>query len=215
MAISISGLAASPHSTDAPVKPAEPMSMRRVADALGTGPASLYAHVDDKEDLLAILVDRAVGEAELPAPDSGPWQEQVKAFVRLVRTTLTNHRDLARASMGVIPTGPNVLRVTEWLLGILRGAGLPDQVCAYACDLLPLYGTAIAFEEGLFMTTLGGVDIETYVAEVRERLESLSSEQYPNVTGMVDSLMRSEGDERFEFGLAVLVAGLAAQAKTR
>ncbi len=190
--------------------------MRRVAEALGTGPASLYDYVDDKDDLLAILVDRnAIGEFELPAAHSAPWQDLVKDFVRLGRRALTNHRDLARASMGVIPTGPNALAATEWLLGILRGAGLPDQVCAYVCDLLPLYATAIAFEEGLFMTTLSGMDFEAYIAGVRDRFASLPTDRYPNLTAMVGPLTRDVGDERFEFGLDVLVAGLAAQAHSR
>ena len=35
------------------------------------------------------------------------------------------------------------------MLGVLRDAELPDQVIAYAVDILPLYATATAFEETL------------------------------------------------------------------
>ena len=54
------------------------VSMRKLAQELGTGAASLYWHVGDKEELLSLLLDRIVGESELPEPDPEHWQEQVK-----------------------------------------------------------------------------------------------------------------------------------------
>src|SRR5436190_16391630 len=56
-------------------------NMRRVADALGTGPASLYAHVTGKEELLDLMIDRMAAAIEVPDPDPERWQEQVKAVV--------------------------------------------------------------------------------------------------------------------------------------
>ena len=188
------------------------LSMRRVAQALDTGPASLYAHVDDKDDLVSMLVDRAAGDIPLPEPDPQRWQEQVKDFVRALRATLARHRNLARATMGHIPTGPNALACTDWLLGLLRAAGLPPQVCAYAADLLPLYGGAVAFEEGLMDGALTPAELDAYVADVTAFFGHLPADRYPHVAALVPFLMRQEGDERFEFGLEVIVAGLAAQA---
>ena len=43
--------------------------MRRVADALGTGPASLYAHVTGKEELLDHMIDRLAATIVVPEPD--------------------------------------------------------------------------------------------------------------------------------------------------
>lgn len=187
------------------------LTMRRVAGALGTGAASLYAHITDKDDLVSILVDRAAAEVTLPEPDPERWEEQVKQWSRAMRAALVRHRNLARATMGMIPTGPNALRVTDWLIGLLRAAGLPDQTVAYACDLLPLYIGATAFEEGLMDASLAPDQVEAYVREIRDYFTSLPVERYPNVVAIVGPLMRNEGDERFEFGLDVLVAGLAAQ----
>ena len=188
------------------------MSMRRVAGALGTGPASLYAHIDDKEDLVSMLVDRAAGEIELPEPDPGRWQEQVRGFVRSMRASLARHRNLARATLGMIPTGPNALAATDWLIGLLQAAGLPDRTVAYACDLLPLYAGAVAFEEGILESRLAPEHAEAYVAELQAYFTSLPAERYPHLVALVGPLMANEGDDRFEFGLDVLVAGLAAQA---
>src|SRR5919106_2770891 len=38
------------------------LSMRRVADELGTGPASLYWHVANKDELINLLIDRVAGD---------------------------------------------------------------------------------------------------------------------------------------------------------
>ncbi|HEX2403614.1 MAG TPA: helix-turn-helix domain-containing protein, partial [Acidimicrobiia bacterium] len=58
------------------------LSMRRVAEVLGTGPASLYWHVADKEQLIHLILDRVMGELELSEPDSSRWEEQIREFAR-------------------------------------------------------------------------------------------------------------------------------------
>ena len=67
-----------------------------------------------------------------------------------MRAVFSRHRDLARASFARIPLGENALRGSEWMIGLMRAGGLADQVIAYACDLLPLYVMAIAYEESLY-----------------------------------------------------------------
>ena len=49
--------------------PAGSFSMRAVAVELGTGAGSLYWHVRGKEELLNLMVDRVIGELEIPDPD--------------------------------------------------------------------------------------------------------------------------------------------------
>ena len=43
--------------------------MRRVAEELGTAPSALYWHVRNKDELLQLVLDRVVGEIELPPRD--------------------------------------------------------------------------------------------------------------------------------------------------
>src|SRR3954452_23223697 len=55
------------------------ISMRKVAQELGTGPASLYAHVASKRELDQLLVERAAEQMNLPGEaDPERWQEQLK-----------------------------------------------------------------------------------------------------------------------------------------
>jgi AcrR family transcriptional regulator len=191
------------------------MTMRRVAQALETGAASLYAYVASKEELLELVIEQVIGEVEIPGePDPALWQEQVKAGLRAIRAVFSKHRDLARASFARIPLGENALRGSEWMIGVLRAGGLPDQVVAYACDLLPLYTMAIAYEESLYAgehTT--PEDMRKFVTELRRYFAALPPDRFPNTVALAGPLTAgSEGDERFEFGLEVLVRGLATMA---
>src|SRR5690242_1478622 len=122
------------------------MTMRSVAQSLGTGAASLYAHVASKEELLELVVDRVIAEVPpLGEPDPDRWQEQLKDLARSIRAVFSRHRDLARASFARIPLGENALQGSELMIAIMRAGGLPDQVIAYACDLLPLYVMAVSY----------------------------------------------------------------------
>jgi AcrR family transcriptional regulator len=185
------------------------MNMRAVAERLGTGPASLYAHVSGKDELLALLIEKLAAEMPIQVVGAAPWQDQLKDAVRGIRRGLGEHRDLARASLGNIPTGPNAMRLIEALLGVLRDAGLPEKVIAYAVDILPLYATATAYEESLFQSKGFEDGGEQYIADLRKYWQSLPVDRFPNIVAMAVPLTTMDGpDDRFEFGLDALVRGI-------
>ncbi|HEY5198767.1 MAG TPA: TetR/AcrR family transcriptional regulator, partial [Solirubrobacteraceae bacterium] len=191
------------------------MTMRRVGEELETGGASLYAHVANKEELLELVIDRVIDELELPGPpDEARWEEQVKEIVRSMRAVLAAHKDIARAYLARVPLGPNALRGREAVIGVLRAGGLPDQVIAYACDLLPLFATATAYEESLYASLgLAHEEMGRHIGEMRTYFASLPVDRFPNIVSLAGPLTDgSGGDERFEFGLEVLIRGLASLA---
>ena len=61
------------------------LSMRRLAEELGAGAASLYWHVGSKDGLLDLVLDEVIGEGKIPDPDPEHWQEQVKEMLRAAR----------------------------------------------------------------------------------------------------------------------------------
>ena len=185
--------------------------MRTVAHSLGTGAASLYAHVSSKEDLLELVVERVIGEVRtFGEPDPERWQEQLKEYAREVRTVFSRHRDLARASFARIPLGENALRGSEWMIGVLRAGGLSDEVIAFAVDLLPLYVMAVSYEDSLYGSEASPEDFEKFVADLRAYFAALPADRFPNVVSLAGPMTTGGDRERFEFGLEVLVRGLAA-----
>ncbi len=188
------------------------VSMRRVAEELGTGAGSLYWHVGNKEELLELVVDRVSSELDLPQPEPSRWQEQLKDVAREMRHLMKRHRDVARISLGRIPVGPNLVRVVEWMLVLLRGAGVPDRTAALAGDLLALYVGAYAYEESLPFNPPGDAPPEQIGRMIRDYFVSLPPDRFPNTVALADELIAGGPDERFEFGLEVIVRGLAAEA---
>jgi len=186
------------------------LSMRKLAQELGTGAASLYWHVGDKEELLSLLLDRIVGEAEVPDPDPANWREQVKELARVTRRMLTERRDAAQLSMGRIPTGPQSLPVLERYLAVVAAGGLPPRVTAYAVDMFALYVGAFAYEESLRVPPLG--DASASPAQLADYYRSLPREAFPTLVELADDLTAGDAHERFEFAIEVLVRGLEAMA---
>ncbi len=191
------------------------MTMRRVAHELDTGAASLYAYVADKDELIELVVERVIGEVELQGPpDPERWQEQVKQYARSIRAMFAAHADVARATFARIPLGQNALRGAEALVAVLKSGGLPDQVVAYAADLLPLYVGAVAYEESLFsQQDVSQEQVERYIGELHEYFAALPEDQFPTLKALAGPLTAGATDERFEFGLEVLVRGLEAMGK--
>jgi TetR/AcrR family transcriptional regulator, tetracycline repressor protein len=182
------------------------LSMRKLAQELDVGAASLYWHVRDKEELLGLLLDRIVGEAQLPDPDPENWREVLKETARENRRLLQRHRDAAQISLGRIPVGPHSMPVMERNLAILRASGLPARVIALAADMFALYVGGYAFEE-----SMGSPQTDT--KQLAEYFRSLPADEFPTLVELADELTEGGADERFEFALELLVRGLEAMGK--
>jgi AcrR family transcriptional regulator len=182
------------------------LSMRKLAQELDVGAASLYWHVRDKEELLGLLLDRIVGEARVVDPDPDNWREQVKELARENRRLLQSHRDAAQISLGRIPIGPHSMPVLERNLAVLMAAGLPPRVIALAADMFALFVGGFAFEES--MDNAQPAD----TGELAEYFRSLPADDFPTLVALADQLVEGDRDERFEFGVELLVRGLEAMA---
>ena len=193
------------------------LSMRRVAAELNTGVASLYWHVRNKDELLQLLNERLVGELTLPVPDPARWHEQLKDVARQLRAAAHQHRDGARLTLGRLPSAPSIARFAEWLFELLTPVGIPDRVIALVGDVASLYVGAYAFEESLGVVSPTGEDLpaERIVEMLRAYLLALPAEQFPHVHRAVDDLFAGDADERFEFGLEVIVRGIGTYAAPR
>ncbi|HEV7647364.1 MAG TPA: TetR/AcrR family transcriptional regulator [Actinophytocola sp.] len=192
------------------------VSMRRIAQSLSTGPASLYAHVSSKEELHELMLDELLGMIEMPEPDPDRWQEQLKEVARKQLAVLTAHPGIARIAMETtVPTGPNSLRHGEGVLALLLAGGVPDRVAALAFDTVAQWVSAFAVEVSGHKTgEIDQDDMQRRMAQIEGYMTERAAE-FPNLISLGPTLSSTSAEERFEFGLEVFLTGIAAVARNR
>lgn len=93
----------------------EALTMRRVADQIGVSASSLYGYVDNKEELVQLVLDRIFQEVEVP-PTGGNWQETLKDLGRALLAMYRRHRGVAALTLGRVAVTPTMLPIAERLL---------------------------------------------------------------------------------------------------
>jgi len=190
------------------------LTMRRVAERLNVKAASLYRHVHNKEELLALLGDEISAEIPLPRAD-GNWRDQLTEAAWNARRGLLAHRDAARVLASTPPAGPRRLRHIEAVLGILRAAGLKDRDAARAAYHLNNLVTEFAADEGRFAayTAAAGSSRGEVLREMRRQFKSLPKDEYPTIVALANHLAEDAGDALFQFGLDMCLRGIEALVK--
>lgn len=152
------------------------VTMRSLARELGTGPASLYAHVAGRAELDQRVVGRVCSQWQIPDPDPARWDQQVRDSMVGLLALFRDNPGVARCTLGMVSHDPGLLRVTDRLLALLHAGGVSDEHAAWFVDVGCLFVASVAVEEDIW----------------RER----------------SARPGRAGDERFAFGVELLVAGL-------
>ena len=69
------------------------MSLRKVAAALETGPASLYAYVEDLDELYALVLDRALAKVKIRGAAGAGWRDRLLSVLRSYARVLSASPD--------------------------------------------------------------------------------------------------------------------------
>ncbi|MEJ2860221.1 TetR/AcrR family transcriptional regulator [Actinomycetospora flava] len=186
---------------------AERLTMRRLAQRLDTGPASLYVYVRDTVDLQAAVLGEFLGAVDLtPVGGPGAWTERVARVVDSYTAVLHAHPSLARVAVVIRPSGPGYLALLDALLALLAEGGMPDDRAAWAVDLLLLVATAAAAEHG---TRRAEGAEATSDAHLAASLRGAPADRYPRVAALAGELVSGEGPDRARWFVELLLAGAA------
>jgi TetR/AcrR family tetracycline transcriptional repressor len=189
------------------------LTMRRLAERLGIKAASLYNHVSDKDELLALMADAIC--ADIPDLDqTKPWRAQVEAMAWQVRRVLMAHRDGARVLAATPPVGPHRIRLIEQILHALHKAGFSSTMVADAGFVMNSYVVGFVLDETMGQPT-EAASAKRMREEGRRWFKSLPNDMYPTLVALADKLIDSLPDRRFELGVRMLLDGLELQLSTR
>jgi AcrR family transcriptional regulator len=186
------------------------VTMRRVAAALDTGPASLYVYVPGREGLLQAMQDRIIAAIELQAPDPARWRAQLHSLLERMHRALAAHPGIAATAMAAPPTTEAVLRLLENLLGILLAGGLDPQDAAWATDIFALVVNYAAIE-----ADVRRADHRQQAGELYQTFTALPPDRFPLITAHAAQLVAGDGEERFRVAIDVVIDGMLARAARR
>jgi AcrR family transcriptional regulator len=182
---------------------ADALSMRSLAQRLGSGTATLYRHFGSRSELVALLVDRMIGEIDMPAIAALRWQRACMSFAQSTFDALTKHANVASLLIGHIPVGPNALAQREVVLSVLLDNGFAPAAAAHAYATVSRYVLGFAIQ---LSGSAAGAD-QPDARDVSAAFHRLDPSRYPATVAVADELPVPLAEE-FTFGLQLIVAGL-------
>jgi AcrR family transcriptional regulator len=177
------------------------LSMRRIASELDTGVMSLYWYFENKDHLLALLVDEVFASVEPPRAD-GEWKAELRRYARRTHRVLYDHPGLGAVFGRGIQLGPHTAATLEAVLRLLRttGLGRSDAVDAF------LGLTALMAHDWLPPTTRGAVSERA--ARAWSDLDALSKEEFPVTVSLANQLRERFHTAWFNTALDCFLDGL-------
>ena len=96
------------------------VTIRSVAEALGSGSASLYRYVESRDELVALMVDQVNGELDHTDIVRADWLAGLLALGRQSREVYLRHPWLIDAPAAPGDLGPNAVAYLEHALAAMR-----------------------------------------------------------------------------------------------
>lgn len=179
------------------------LTMRRLAAALGVQPSALYWHVPNKQTLLALIADRIVSAARSDGRADGDWKAATRVEASALRDALLAYRDGAEVVSSTLALGLGADAARRRLSAALAETG-PDSRPQSRPDSAAREMAAAA----LLHFILGHVWHE----QQRLQADSLGVVATAHSTDPGAAAAPHHGPGSFEFGLDLLIDGVAARA---
>ncbi|MEU9236005.1 TetR/AcrR family transcriptional regulator [Streptomyces subrutilus] len=181
------------------------LTLRMLADTLDSGTATLYRHFAGKDELLAYVVDRILGEVRVSPEslDGLAWREAVEVGAQAFYDTLRRHPNALPLLVAQVPVGPNGLANRERILRLLHGFGFPVALAARAFTAIGHYVVGFAIQQ--HGPGAPGPGDQPHLLDY---YRSLDPNTYPATTAAADDLTNVPLQEEFRCGLRLLLDGL-------
>ena len=184
------------------------LSMRKLAAELGYEVMSLYNHVANKDEVLALMVDAVAAEIPAPDPDDDPLVA-VRTLAIDTRAALVRHPWAASLWLRQLPGRARVQHM-EYLLAALAETDMAPAVAHLAFHAVNnhVIGYTLQEQAMAYVVPAGG-DPD---ALARSFMEGLSADDFPHTITHVQQHLDGDTARSFELVLDLILDGLTRMA---
>ncbi|MDG4820481.1 TetR/AcrR family transcriptional regulator [Asanoa sp. WMMD1127] len=176
------------------------VTMQRIADQLGVTKMALYRYVPGKAELVALMLDRALGGP--PATGGRDWRSALDAWSRALFAAFAAHPWALEAAVGARMVGPNEVAWLEEAVAALTGTGL------HGAEMLDVAVTLVGHVRNLAQQTAGG-DLEVALDDTLAALVEERADRFPALHSALRTARGSgQQDQALDFGLARILDGV-------
>ncbi|MDT3445421.1 TetR/AcrR family transcriptional regulator [Pseudofrankia sp. BMG5.37] len=186
----------------------EALTVRAVADRLGTGGASLYRHIASLDELIVLIVDHTMGDVRLDRTGRG-WRTDIEALMREMRRVMLDQPLPSSVTRGKPALGPNMLRVIDSALALFLDAGLTDKQATSATTAMIdfVVGATSIQRSNAGRSSIGAAG----TAGFSQLLDSLPADEFAALRAAGTTFMAASGDDVFTDGMAIFLDGVTSR----
>ncbi len=190
--------------------PRADISMRSLAEELGSAPMSLYRHVRNREDLLEGINLLALESIQLEIPPEGDWLDRARIWMHSLRRELHAQPAVAPLLRLRGSLAPTLFQVLDDLIRVMLDAGFEGRGAALACREVAWFTMSFVANEMSNQSfaknspSLTGSDSGSF-----DQLSSDDLAQTPELAALLPCFAEIEIDEIFSTAADHLLQGLA------
>ncbi len=186
------------------------LSMRKLAAKLNAEAMSLYNHIDNKDDILAGIADLVFTEVDIPSAESGDWDQRLRNVSDSAREALSLHANVVPIILSGSNRGPAYLHLMESVVGTMREAGFTADMAHQGWHTLVAHVLGYVLQETATPILLSANPVRA-AGSRSVALADLPNGDFPHIVEIAPLLAECEIADEFEFGLDVILSGLAAK----
>ena len=189
----------------------EALTIRRLAEVLGTKPMTIYYHVPSKDEIVDGMVEVVFSEIDKPPVDQD-WRSAIRRRCVSARAVIGRHPWAAPLMESRTSPGPENLGHHEAVLACLRRGGLSWQMTAHAYAVLDAFVYGFAFQEATLPRQVEGEFVEV----ARDIAAAFDPDAFPHMVDFTVNHVFQPGYEfgdSFDFGLDLILDGIEQAAR--
>lgn len=184
----------------------EKLTIRALGSSMAIQGPSLYYYFPSKRVLLDAMADAIVASAVDRLLRKQPDPLTAEHVAREFRRAMLDYRDGAQVVSGSYSPTPNVLQLSEMLLGVFLRHGMARKRAVDATFNLTYFVQGFVLEEQSFIHQWGGTRNTVDKASGARQFEEALGAGYPHLTMCLDEILAADFDARFEFGLETFIS---------